>query len=314
MNGEDSVWVLEGGSRASYLSSARIMISVKEGRVIKKAKRGEIISMKSLESDSEYISRFTNEFNDVKKFTNQFTGMLNNRITTRDAYFGSSDYIDMIHTLQLNTSKADISFVAPLSLDVTVEKGSLSYQDLMNIYPYENQLYVIEMSGEEIKNYLEYSYSKWINKMERQSDHLLLLNITGNGERSRFKNIFFNFDSGAGLFYEVDATKDAGNKVKIISMADGSEFKPNSKYKVALSSYRASGGGDLLEKGAGIPTNELEKRVLERYSDIRELLYNYLKENGSITAVKLNHWKIVPEEFVKDAVKKDYRLLFGSSL
>ena len=146
--------------------------------------------------------------------------------------------------------------------------------------------------------------------MTKKSDNLLLLSLSGSGERNRFKNIFFNFDSGAGILYEVDATKDYGQKIKIKSMADGSRFESDKKYRVALSSYRASGGGDLLEKGAGIPAIELEKRVVARFSDIREIIYNYLKSNGSITAVKLDHWKIVPEEFVKEAAVKDYRLLF----
>ena len=311
LNGSDSVWVIEGGSRASNLSFGKINVIIENGKVVNKYKRANLVAMKDVAADKEYTSEFSREFSEVKKFTNQFTGVLNNRISTRDAYFGPSEYIDMIHSIQLNASGADISFAAPLSFDVTVDKGDLTYQDLMNIYPYENQLYMIEMSGEEIKSYLEYSYSKWINKMEKKSDNLLLLNLSGTNERNRFKNIFFNFDSGAGIIYEVDATKDYGNKIKIKSMADGSPFEPAKRYKVALSSYRASGGGDLLEKGAGIKADELEKRVTGRFSDIREIIYNYLKSNGSITAVKLNHWKIVPESFVKDAAKNDYRLLFG---
>ncbi|GAB1475155.1 bifunctional metallophosphatase/5'-nucleotidase [Bacteroidota bacterium] len=311
INGTDTVWVIEGGSRASNLSLGKVILNIENGNVTKKYKRASLVPMKEVVSDKEYMSEFSREFSEVKKFTNQFTGVLNNRITTRDAYFGPSEYIDMIHSIQLNASGADLSFAAPLSLDVTVESGNLTYQDLMNIYPYENQLYVIEMTGEEIKNYLEYSYSKWINKMTKKSDNLLLLSLSGSGERNRFKNIFFNFDSGAGILYEVDATKDYGQKIKIKSMADGSRFESDKKYRVALSSYRASGGGDLLEKGAGIPAIELEKRVVARFSDIREIIYNYLKSNGSITAVKLDHWKIVPEEFVKEAAVKDYRLLFG---
>ncbi|MHC1778615.1 MAG: bifunctional UDP-sugar hydrolase/5'-nucleotidase [Bacteroidales bacterium] len=311
LNGSDSVWVIEGGSRASNLSFGRVKVVVKNSKIVDKFKIARLVEMKDVVSDNEYVSEFNREFNEVKKFTNQFTGILNNRITTRDAYFGPSEYIDMIHSIQLNASGADVSFAAPLSLDVTVEKGDLTYQDLMSIYPYENQLYMIEMSGEEIKNYLEYSYSKWINKMVKKTDNLLLINDKGAGERSRFKNIFFNFDSGAGIVYEVDATKDYGQKITIKSMADGSPFVPEKRYKVALSSYRASGGGDILEKGAGIQSDQLEKRVIGRFSDIREIIYNYLKTNGSITAVKLNHWKIVPEEFVNEAAKKDYRLLFG---
>jgi len=216
----------------------------------------------------------------------------------------------MIHTIQLEKSNADISFAAPLSLDITIPAGELNYQDLLNLYPFENQLYVIEMTGKEIKDYLEYSYSKWIIQMKSADDHLLNIEKRGDDGRYRFKNMNFNFDSAAGIIYEVDVTKGDGDRIKIVSMADGKMFNPESKYKVALSSYRANGGGDILEQGAKIPRSELDGRVISRSTDIRGLIYDKLKQSGSIKATKLNQWKFVPEKFVKSAIVRDYNLLF----
>ena len=310
-NGDRPVWVMEGGSRASSLSHASVKIGISDGQIISKNIEGALISMREIEPDKEYNNYFKESYNNIKAFTNTHVGSLNKSITTRDAYFGPSEYIDMIHSLQLENSGAEISFVAPLSMDVTVKAGDLNFQDLLNIYPYENQLYVIELTGEEIKNYLEFSYSKWINQMIDNNSSLLQLNIGGRGDRGRFKNIFFNFDSAAGLIYEVDATKGDGDRIMIISESNGHPFDLKNRYKVALSSYRASGGGDMLELGSGIPKSELEGRTVERLSDIREMLYNKLKRDGSITPERLNHWKFVPENLVKRAAEKDYIILFG---
>jgi 2',3'-cyclic-nucleotide 2'-phosphodiesterase/3'-nucleotidase len=309
-NGKDSVWVLEGGSRASSLALAKVKIRVKNREIIQRNVVGSVISMSQVEPDSLYLSAFREEFLKVKEFTNRIAGSLNNRITSRDAYFGPSGYVDMIHSLQLERSGAEISFAAPLSFDVTIESGDLNYQDLLNIYPYENQLYVMEMSGEEVKRYLEYSYSKWINKMNSPQDRLLQLKERVAGERGKFANVFFNFDSAAGIIYEVNATKGDGERITILSMADGSPFDEKRVYRVALSSYRASGGGDLILLGAGISRENVDKRVIERLSDIRELLYQYLIDNGSVTAKRLNHWSIIPQEFVKEAAKRDSLALF----
>ena len=310
-NGDRPVWVMEGGSRGSSISQASVKIGISDGRIVSKNIEGALISMREIEPDKEYNNYFKESFNNIKEFTNRYVGSLTKTISTRDAYFGSSEFIDMIHTLQLENSNADISFAAPLSMDVTVEAGELNFQDLLNIYPYENQLYVLELSGEEIKNYLEFSYSKWVNKMAVKDASLLLINQGGRGDRGRFKNIFFNFDSAAGIIYEVDATKGDGERIVIISESNGTPFDYQKRYKVALSSYRASGGGDMLELGAGIPREELEGRVVERLSDIREMLYNKLKRDGSITPVRLNNWKFVPEDLVKIAAEKDYKTLFG---
>lgn len=79
---------------------------------------------------------------------------------------------------------------------------------MFKLYKYENQLYVMQLTGEEIRKHLEMSYSLWVNTMKSSDDHLLLLSNTKNdAQRLGFKNLSFNFDSAAGIDYEVDVTK-----------------------------------------------------------------------------------------------------------
>ncbi len=309
-NGEKEIWVLEGGSRGAALSKASVEIVVKDGEITATNVEGETISMIGVEPDAEYMSHFRDDFLKVKEFTNREMGMLSNTITSREAYFGPSAYIDMIHTLQLSASGADISFAAPLSFNATIEEGVLNYQNLLDIYPFENQLNVIELSGQEIKDYLEYSYANWVNENPVQNGHLL--NIKKDEKRNRwsFNHPSFNFDSAAGIIYEVDVTKGDGERVSVLSMADGSNFDMNATYRVALTSYRASGGGYLLEHGAGIPKEQIADRIVELYADIREILYDQVQADGVLQAKKLNHWKFVPANVVDGLAKKDYGLLF----
>ncbi|MGV8964199.1 MAG: bifunctional metallophosphatase/5'-nucleotidase [Candidatus Saccharimonadaceae bacterium] len=309
-NGDKEIWLLEGGSRASTLSKATFELTVKDGKVVSTKVTGESISMTGVQPDADYSAHFREEFLKVKKFTNRPVGMLKNDIASRDAYFGSSAYVDMIHTLQLKVSGADVSFAAPLSFDTKVEKGVLNYQNLLDIYPFENQLYVIEMTGQEIKKYLEFSYALWINPTPVQSGHLLNINTDSKSGRMRFNQPSYNFDSAGGIKYEVDITKPEGERIHIVSLADGKAFNMDAKYKVALTSYRASGGGDLLLLGAGIPKEEMEARLVKRLADIRELLYNQIQTDGFIDAQKLYQWRFVPETLADKLAKKDYEILF----
>lgn len=310
MSGDKEIWVLEGGSRAAALSKASVELIVKDGKVIATNVEGETISMAGVKPDAEYMTHFREEFLKVKEFTNREVGTLSNTISSRDAYFGTSAYIDMIHTLQLNATGADISFVAPLSFNAVIEKGVLNYQNLLDIYPFENQLNVIELTGQEVKDYLEYSYANWVNENAVENGHLL--NISKDEKRNRwsFNHPSFNFDSAAGIIYEVDITKANGERVSILSMADGINFDMDATYRVALTSYRASGGGYLLEEGAGIPKEQIAERIVELYADIREILYDQIQADGTLKAEKLNHWKFVPENVVARLAKKDYGLLF----
>lgn len=309
-NGKDSVLLIEGGGRVSSLSKVTANITIQDGKVVSSQFKGQTIPLEGVIPDSGYVAYFAPYFKAVRDFTVQKVGRLNNSLSTRDAFFGPSAYIDMIHSLQLKASGAQISFAAPLSFDVTIEPKDLNYQDLLNLYPFENQLFVIELSGKKIQKYLEFSYGRWINTMNSKSDDFLMLNHGGKGERGKFKNHFFNFDSAAGILYEVDVRKPEGSKVNIISMADGSKFDKEHNYSVALSSYRANGGGDHLEIGCGIEKADLDKRVLNRFSDIREILYNQIKADGSINAIVLNNWKFIPSEMISGAIERDKKELF----
>ncbi len=309
-NRDKEIWVLEGGSRGAALSKANVELIVKDGKVIVTNVDGETISMAGVKPDAEYMTHFREEFLKVKEFTNREVGTLSNTISSRDAYFGPSAYIDMIHTLQLNATGADISFAAPLSFNTTIKEGVLNYQNLLDIYPFENQLNVIELTGQEIKDYLEYSYANWVNEKAVKNGHLLNISIDENRNRWSFNHPSFNFDSAAGIMYEVDITKASGERINILSMADDSDFDRDAIYKVALTSYRASGGGYLLEQGAGIAKKDIPDRIVALHADIREILYNQIQADGTLKAEKLNHWKFVPENVATILAKRDYELLF----
>ena len=172
----------------------------------------------------------------------------------------------------------------------------------------------MRLTGEEIRKHLEMSYDLWVNTMKSPDDHLLLLDEKTFGDQQRlgFKNFSFNFDSAAGIDYEVDVTKPDGEKVKILFMSNGQPFDEKKFYNVAVNSYRGNGGGELLTKGAGIPKEELEKRIVYRSEkDQRFYLMEEISRMGEIEAKANGNWKFMPENWVKPAAERDYQLLFG---
>ena len=186
--------------------------------------------------------------------------------------------------------------------------------DMFKLYKYENKLCVLRMTGEEIRRHLEMSYDLWVNTMKTKDDHIMLLDKRNSTDMQKFgfKNMTFNFDSAAGIDYVVDVTKPDGEKVKILRMTNGEKFDPKKWYRVAMNSYRANGGGELLTKGAGIPANELTKRkVFESDLDLRHYLAEEIKKRGKIMPKANNNWRFVPEKWTKGAIDNDRKLLFG---
>ena len=225
----------------------------------------------------------------------------------------NSELVDFIHSLQLRITGADISFNAPLTFDTKIPAGDVFMSDMFNLYKYENQIYTMMLTGREILGHLEMSYDLWVNTMKSPDDHIMLLaeGEQDDNQRYMFKNLAFNFDSAAGIDYEVDVTKPDGQKVHILRMSNGEPFSLDKTYKVAMNSYRGNGGGELLTKGAGIPQEKLMERVVwQSERDQRYYLTQEIEKMGVADPKAFNNWRFVPEEWAKPAIERDRQLLF----
>lgn len=300
-------------SNAEYVCDASIKITFEKGSITSKTVTGRLADIRQQPVDKDFMEHFKSDIDSVNAFVNRKIGTFTNSVYTRDSYFGNSAFCDFIHNLQLEITGADISFNAPLSFDACIKAGDIHVSDMFNLYKYENQIYVLRMTGKEIHDYLEMSYALWTNTMAGPDDHIMLLDQNGNGSSGYgFKNLAFNFDSAAGIDYEVDVTKPEGNKIKIKCMSDGSPFDETKWYMVAMNSYRGNGGGELLTKGAGIPHDSLQSRIVyESERDQRYYLMKEIEKAGTMTPRPNTNWRFVPEEWTSEAIRRDKALLFG---
>ncbi|WP_294596873.1 5'-nucleotidase C-terminal domain-containing protein [uncultured Phocaeicola sp.] len=307
----DSVLLIDPANMSKVVSEVTFTIKKQDGKVVSKQVEGKLVNMDGYAPDADFMNIFSGAYETTMDFVSRNIGRIEHTISSKEAFFGPSAFVDLIHQLQLDIAGADISFCAPLSAYAEIKKGDICVSDMFNLYKYENLLYTMKLTGKEIKDFLEMSYALWTNQMQSPDDHLMLLNEEDNGF-GRFKNPSFNFDSAAGIIYTVDVTKPQGEKIRIERMANGEPFDLNKTYRVAVNSYRGNGGGDLLTKGAGIPKTELAKRIV--YSTDKDLRYYLMKRIEEVKVLEpkpLNQWKFIPEEWTVPASKRDYDILFG---
>lgn len=311
----DSVLVVNPANNAVTVGDVEITLTLRGGKVTDKLVEGRLTDVGALEPSPEFMQHFAGQYDAIQAFVSKKIGRFTQPISTRPAYFGPSAFVDLIHRLQLEIGKAEISLAAPLSFDARIEAGDIYVSDMFNLYKYENMLYTMSLSGKEIRGALEMSYALWTNQMHSPGDPLLLLresSVSGAEERTFFQHPSYNFDSAAGIIYTVDITRPAGQKVTILSMADGTPFDENRMYKVAVNSYRGNGGGELLTKGAGISQEELKSRILfSTDKDLRYYLMQYIEQRQIVTPRSLDQWKFIPANWVKPAAERDYKKLFG---
>lgn len=311
----DTVLILDGGSRSQKIARADIIVAPGKKHM---TVTGQILDVEDYKPDKGFLDEFGDYRKIISNYVDKVIATSKADISSRDSYFGPSAFVDMIHELQLDITGADISFAAPLSFDVKISSGPVTVGDMFKLYRFENMLYTMSLTGEEVRKYLEYSYSDWMNTMKGPGDLLLKYRLGKDGKPSLtngnawLKNQPYNFDSAAGIDYVVDVTKPEGQRILIKSLSNGNPFDVNKTYTVAVNSYRGNGGGGHLTQGAGIGKEELTKRLIS--STERDLRYYILKSLESIRIIEpraSDNWKIIPEEWVRKAKQREFKLLFG---
>lgn len=306
----------------------------KEAKSWRKDISGLLKPLKGVAADPEFLAKFEPTKAELLAWVERPIGKMEGRMHSDDALFGDSAFVDLIHRIQLELTNdptmglkpAQISFAAPLDQNAylpTTADGTIKVRDMFTLYKYENFLYTMQLTGEQIKKFMEFNYQNQFNQMKGADDNLLSFVKDKDGKlvfNARYNSYDtsvrpYNYDSVAGIKYVVDVSKPAGSRVTILSMADGSAFDMAKTYTVAINSYRAAGGGNHLTRGVGLDLKQLQRLELVTSSTTKDLRYYMLKwfekQQGVIKPVRDDNWKVVPEDWAAAGRVKDYPLIYG---
>lgn len=309
----EKVTVLNPANNAKAIGLLEFDVKKSNGKLKSKKITSNILDITGFEADKAFLEKFAPQREKIENYVARKIGNVSEEMSIDDAFFGPSSFMSFLHRLQLDISGADISFAAPLSFGAVIRKGPMKVSDTFTLYKYENMLYVIKMTGREIKDYLEESYSIWTRQITDRQPHLINFKSENPSlSDNRLAKPAYNFDSAAGIDYTVDVTKPKGEKINIASLSDGRSFSPDSTYTVAINSYRANGGGNLLSDGAGISREELKKRIVSATDkDLRYYLIDFIEKHPDIEVQTIHNWKFIPDGIAEKAAEIDRELLFS---
>jgi 2',3'-cyclic-nucleotide 2'-phosphodiesterase/3'-nucleotidase len=318
----DTVLLLNPGANAKKAAIADISFSKnKDGWEIESID-GEFLELSKYEPTTAFQKEFKSSEEKIKQYVGKEITYLPETLSSAGSLFGPSKWMQLIHEVQMDYTGADLSFSAPLSIYNAMEKGEITTGELFKFYRCRNLLYTIRLTGQEIHDYLEYSYRDWYNQMNEPEDHLLKFRKDSNNKplysqeygHYLLEGTYYNFDSGYGIDYTVDVSRPAGDRVEIKSFTDGRPFMYDEFYKVAINSYRANGGGGHLTKGAGLDKEEINTRILNvRDNDIRYLIEEKIEEQDTLKIEVKNNWRVLPVSWWKTTKSRDSLLLYNSN-
>ncbi|MFV0503993.1 MAG: 5'-nucleotidase C-terminal domain-containing protein [Lachnospirales bacterium] len=163
---------------------------------------------------------------------------------------------DLINTVQLENSGADISATPIFSPYSNIPKGDVTAKTIKALYPTAASLKTYKITGENLKKYLELSVS-YYNQLK-------------NGDLTiSFANTdVTNLDFFSGINYTIKIKNEVGNRI-IKLTKDTVEIKPEDVFTIAINSNKAI---ELLDKEI-IKTEDI---VSTSEKTIQELLVDYV--------------------------------------
>ncbi|MCW8810211.1 MAG: bifunctional metallophosphatase/5'-nucleotidase, partial [Ignavibacteriaceae bacterium] len=113
----DSVLIVGTLARAKTIAVANIQMvfDSTNGHWNKENVSSEIIETKNYKPDQKFLNKFIRNLNVVENYVQKPLGQITKTISSKESFFGPSEFIDLIQKAQLELTGADISFASPLS-------------------------------------------------------------------------------------------------------------------------------------------------------------------------------------------------------
>lgn len=192
-----------------------------------------------------------------------------------EAQIRDTAVIDLINQVQLEVTGADVAAAALFKSSANLKRGLLSYVDVFDIYQYANTLVGVEVTGKELKAYMEWCASYY--NSYKPGDLTISFNQNIRG---------YAYDMFQGVDYSIDISQPVGSRIKEV-MYKGEPLADDTVLKLAVNDYRYSGIGPT---GSKIISNQ---PYFESDEGLRTYIKNYIQDKVIITPETDNNWEIV---------------------
>jgi 2',3'-cyclic-nucleotide 2'-phosphodiesterase (5'-nucleotidase family) len=191
--------------------------------------------------------------------------------------------LDFINEVQRRKSGAQLSAAAAFAVDAGLPAGEVHLRDVAGVYPYENTLRAVRISGQQLREFLEHS----ARYFRPYTPGRPVVNDSVPG---------YNFDVVSGVVYNIDLSRPLGQRIRGLTF-EGRLVQPTDSFTLALNSYRqAGGGGYTMLAGARV--------VYDGGENVRDLLADEIRRARLLDARAYYRasWSIFPPE-ARDAAR-----------
>ncbi|MHA7218708.1 bifunctional metallophosphatase/5'-nucleotidase [Arthrobacter sp. MDT1-48-3] len=250
----------------------------------------ELLDTNTVEADPKISAIAAEQHQRVIDYVNTAIGTATETMSAADSRFRDTAVMDFVNGVQAQavdralegTPNADLpvlSIVAPFNRAAVIPEGPVTIRDMAGLYVFPNTLFGVEMTGAQVKDYLEYSAKYFAQTAPGAPvDPATLTNAAGTPD--------YNYDMMSGVSYDIDISKPVGERITDLSY-NGAPIDPAQRFAVATNNYRQSGGGNF-------PHIATAPVLVNQTTEIRQLLIDYLIAQGTIDPASFyeENWKL----------------------
>lgn len=261
-----------------------VHVFVVQGRVV--SIRAELIPLRV---NTPELPRFTRRLDAAHEAARLWAaaplGTTSGGFDARYARVQDGPLLDFINDVQRRKAGAQLSAAAVFDVQAGLPNGQVLLRDVAGVYPYENTLQAIKISGQQLREFLEQS-ARYFRTFDPAAPRRIIDDTVPG----------FNFDVVSGVAYNIDLARPAGQRIRGLAY-EGKLVQATDSFTLALNSYRAAGGGGYgMLAGARV--------VYDKGEDIRDLLVDEIRRIKNLDARTSFRpsWQIIPPE-ARDAAR-----------
>jgi 2',3'-cyclic-nucleotide 2'-phosphodiesterase/3'-nucleotidase len=271
----EGVACCQAGKWGEHLAIAHLKLAKQNGKWKVVSKKTETRSTKGVAPAPEVLAATKAAHEATVAYVRSAIAKTSTAWDAKESQLKDTALVDLINQVQLEATGAQLSSAASFNTEAVLEKGDISIADIASVYPYENNLVAIQITGKQLKEYLEHT-ARFFNPAK---PGLPVINPEVRG---------YNYDMVVGVDYQIDRSKPIGQRIVKLTY-QGKSVRDDQTFTMAMNSYRQRGGGGY-EMFQDAPV------VYSKEESIRELLIEFLRKRQTIEPkdVFRKNWELLP--------------------
>ncbi len=184
--------------------------------------------------------------------------------------------VDFILDTERKAAGSDLASTAAFSTDLVMGPGPITIAQVAQLYPYDNTLRAVRITGTQLRDYLEFS-----------SRYYRTVSVPAAPLETDPRIPGYNFDIVSGVDYVIDLSRPIGSRITRLNYK-GAPVRDSDSFTMALNNYRQTGGGGYAML-SGAPV------VYDKQQEIRQLLIDEVKQRGVVRQADyfMPNWALV---------------------